>query len=531
MNKIKVFACKSAEKFTQEVCDCLGLPMGEKDSFKFKNDNNFVQFKETVRDYDVYIVQTTQPPVNERIMELLITIDAVKRASAKRITVVLPYFMYSRSDKKDQPRIPVTAKLFAQLIEAAGADRVLTCDLHNIAIQSYFNINCDVLTAKSILQKYFEAKNIEDKVVVATDAGSSKKAYKYAEYFKCPIALVDKRRDGNDDRAIATSVIGDINGKTALIFDDEVSTAGTLVEAANILKAHGAKEVYARVMSRPAMDVMKKAAIAAEAGVEFDLHTVNEVSSHTPNMCRLAPAGKHHMQDLLRAGGVTAVMNQVSHLLNLDAMTVCGKTLGEVIDDAEVKDPEVIHQYSAEGGLAVLYGNLALDGAIVKRCAVRPEMLKFTGKARVFECEEDAVKAILTGLIVKGDCVVIRNEGPAGGPGMREMLSPTSAIAGMGLDADVALITDGRFSGATRGAAIGHVSPEAAVGGPIALIEEGDIIKIDIPANTINVDLSDEELQMRAAKWQPREPKIKTGYLARYAKMVTSGNRGAVLEF
>ena len=222
-------------------------------------------------------------------------------------------------------------------------------------------------------------------------------------------------------------------------------------------------------------------AIAAEAGVDFDLRTVNEISARTPNLCRLAPAGKHHMQDLHRAGGVPAVMKEVSHLLHLDCRTVSGTTLGEVIACAEVKDREVIQHYSDEGGLAVLYGNLAPDGAIVKRCAVRPEMLVFTGNARVFECEEDAVKAILSGKIVKGDCVVIRNEGPAGGPGMREMLSPTSAIAGMGLDADVALITDGRFSGATRGAAIGHISPEAVSGGMIALVEEGDRIKINIP--------------------------------------------------
>ena len=245
MNKIKVFACKSAEKFTKEVCDCLGLPIGEKDSFKFKNDNNFVQFKETVRDYDVYIIQTTEPPVNERIMELLITIDAAKRASAKRITAVLPYFMYSRSDKKDQPRIPVTAKLMAQLLEAAGADRVITCDLHNPAIQSYFDIYCDRLSGKQLLEKYFQNKGLEDIVVVATDAGSSKKAYKYSEFFECPLALIDKRRESNNDSAVATNIIGDVKGKTALIFDDEVSTAGTLVEAANILKEHGAKEIYA----------------------------------------------------------------------------------------------------------------------------------------------------------------------------------------------------------------------------------------------------------------------------------------------
>ena len=245
MEKIKIFACNSAEKFTKEICDCLNLPMGQRDSFKFTNDNNFIQLKETVRDYDVYIVQTTQPPVNERIMELLIMVDTVRRASAKRITVVLPYFMYSRSDKKDQPRIPVTAKLMAQLLEAAGVNRVLTCDLHNSAIQSYFDINCDRITGVHLLEKYFENKHLENIVVVATDAGSSKKAYKYSHFFDCPLALIDKRRDDNNDRAIATNIIGDVKGKTVLIFDDEVSTAGTLVEAAKILQEHGAKEIYA----------------------------------------------------------------------------------------------------------------------------------------------------------------------------------------------------------------------------------------------------------------------------------------------
>ena len=247
MENIKIFACNSAEKFTQEICDTLGLPMGKKESFKFANDNNFVQLLETVRDEDVFIVQTTMPPVNERIMELLITIEAAKRASARRITAVLPYFMYSRSDKKDQPRIPVTAKLMATLLEAAGADRVITCDLHNAAIQAYFDINCDRLTAKHLLEKYFQAKNLENIVVVATDAGSSKKAYKYSHFFDCPLALIDKRREDNNDKAVATNIIGDIKGKTALIFDDEVSTAGTLVEAANILKENGAKEIYAGV--------------------------------------------------------------------------------------------------------------------------------------------------------------------------------------------------------------------------------------------------------------------------------------------
>jgi len=270
-------------------------------------------------------------------------------------------------------------------------------------------------------------------------------------------------------------------------------------------------------------------AIAAEAGVDFDLHSVNEISSRTPNLCRLAPAGRHHMQDLNRAGGVSAVMKQISNLLELDVMTVCGKTLREVISGAEVKDKEVIQHYSSEGGLAVLYGNLAPDGSIVKRCAVRSEMLKFTGKARVFECEEDAVKAILSGKIVKGDCVVIRNEGPAGGPGMREMLSPTSAIAGMGLDADVALITDGRFSGATRGAAIGHVSPEAVSGGNIALVEEGDLIKIDIPDFRLELLVDENTLAQRRNKKVFAPERQLTGYLKRYVKFVSSADKGAKL--
>ena len=270
-------------------------------------------------------------------------------------------------------------------------------------------------------------------------------------------------------------------------------------------------------------------AIAAETGVDFDLHSINEISAATPNLCRLAPAGKHHMQDLHRAGGVSAVMKKISHLLKLDTVTVSGKTLGEVIANAEVKDETVIHKYSDEGGLAVLYGNLALDGGIVKRCAVHPEMLQFTGKARVFECEEDAVKAILSGKIVKGDCVVIRNEGPAGGPGMREMLSPTSAIAGMGLDADVALITDGRFSGATRGAAIGHVSPEAVSGGTIALVEEGDLIKIDIPNFKLELLVDENILAERRSKKDFSSKRQLSGYLKRYAKLVSSADKGAKL--
>lgn len=245
MKNIKIFACKSAEEFTKEICDYLDLEPGKIESYKFKNDNNFIQIGETVREEDVYIVQTTVPPVNERIMELLITIDAMKRASAKRINVVLPYFPYSRSDKKDQPRVPVTAKLIAELLEAAGANRVITCDLHNPAIQAYFNIQCDRLTGEFLLERYFTDKNLNDLVVVATDAGSSKKAYKYSEYFKCPMALIDKRRSGNDDNAKAINIIGDVSEKNALIFDDEISTGGTMMEAVKIVKAHGAKAVYA----------------------------------------------------------------------------------------------------------------------------------------------------------------------------------------------------------------------------------------------------------------------------------------------
>lgn len=245
MENIKIFACKGAEKFTKEICDYLDLPMGEMDILKFKNDNTFVQIKETVREQDVYIVQTTTPPVNERVMELLIAIDAFKRAATKSINVVLPYYIYSRSDKKDQPRIPVTAKLMQQLLEAAGATRVITCDLHNPAIQAYFNINCDRLSAQNILQKYFSEKKLKDMVIVATDAGSSKKAYKYSEYFGCPIALIDKRRTGNDDKAVATTVIGEVKDKQAIIFDDEVDTAGSLIGTARILENFGAKEIYA----------------------------------------------------------------------------------------------------------------------------------------------------------------------------------------------------------------------------------------------------------------------------------------------
>lgn len=265
MKNIKIFSCsESAKPFTEEICSILNLPLGKMTSLKFKNDNNFVQILESVRDQDVYIVQTTTPPVNERIMEMLITIDALKRASAKRINVILPYFMYSRSDKKDQPRIPITAKLIAQLIEAAGATRVTTCDLHNSAIQAYFNqINCDRLTAQFLLQSYIKEKNIpiDEMVIVATDAGSSKKAYKYSEYFGCPIAMIDKRREGNDDRAIASTVIGDVTNKYAIIFDDEVDTAGSLIETVNILEKYKAKKIYAGcthgVLSGPAIERIK----------------------------------------------------------------------------------------------------------------------------------------------------------------------------------------------------------------------------------------------------------------------------------
>ena len=243
--EIKVFACPTAEKFAKEICQNLDVRLGKMNVMKFKNDNTFVQILETVRDKDVYIVQTTQPPVNERIMELLISIDALKRASAGRINVVLPYYMYSRSDKKDQPRVPVTAKLFAQMLEVAGATRVITCDLHNPAIEAYFNINCDKLSAKTLLQDYFQNKKLENMVVVATDAGSSKKAHKYSEFFGCPLALIDKRRDGNDDKAIASNVIGDVRGKQAIIFDDEIDTAGSIIETARILAEHNAKEIYA----------------------------------------------------------------------------------------------------------------------------------------------------------------------------------------------------------------------------------------------------------------------------------------------
>ena len=277
-------------------------------------------------------------------------------------------------------------------------------------------------------------------------------------------------------------------------------------------------------------------AIAHEAGVELNMEIANELSAKTPNLCHLAPAGPTYIEDLNEAGGVYAVMNELNKkgLLYTDLITVTGKTVGENIEGCVNKNPEVIrpidNPYSETGGIAVLKGNLAPETAVVKRSAVAPEMMVHEGPARVFDCEEDAIAAIKGGKIVPGDVVVIRYEGPKGGPGMREMLNPTSAIAGMGMGSTVALITDGRFSGASRGASIGHVCPEAAQGGPIALIEEGDIISINIPENRLDVKVSEEEMQKRREKWQPRQPRVTTGYLARYEKMVTSANRGAVLE-
>ena len=277
-------------------------------------------------------------------------------------------------------------------------------------------------------------------------------------------------------------------------------------------------------------------AIAHEAGVEINLDIANQISAKTPNLCHLAPAGHHYMEELNEAGGIYAVMNELNKkgLLYTDLITATGKTVGENIEGCVNKNTEIIRPvsepYSETGGIAVLRGNIAPDSCVVKRSAVVPEMMVHEGPARVFDCEEDAIAAIKGGKIVSGDVVVIRYEGPKGGPGMREMLNPTSAIAGMGLGSSVALITDGRFSGASRGASIGHVSPEAAVGGPIALIEEGDIIAIDIPSNTINVKVSDDELEKRKAAWTPKEPRVKTGYLSRYASMVTSADKGAILK-
>lgn len=277
-------------------------------------------------------------------------------------------------------------------------------------------------------------------------------------------------------------------------------------------------------------------AIAREAGVELNVDIANDISSKTPNLCHLAPAGHTYIEELNEAGGVYAVMNELNkkNLLYTDIITATGKTVGENIKGCVNKNPEVIrpveNPYSVTGGIAVLKGNLAPDSGVVKQSAVVPEMMVHEGPARVFDCEEDAIAAIKGGKIVAGDVVVIRYEGPKGGPGMREMLNPTSAIAGMGLGSSVALITDGRFSGASRGASIGHVCPEAAVGGPIALVEEGDIIKINIPQHSLSVDISDEEMEKRRANWQPRQPRVTSGYLARYAALVTSANKGATLE-
>lgn len=277
-------------------------------------------------------------------------------------------------------------------------------------------------------------------------------------------------------------------------------------------------------------------AIANEAGVEINLDIVNEISGRVPNLCKLAPAGNHFIQDLYAAGGVQAVMKELTkkNLIHVDLMTVTGKTVGENIDKAKVLDNNIIRDienpYSASGGIAVLRGNIAPDGAVVKRAAVAPEMLVHKGPARVFDSEDAAIEAIYNGKIVKGDVVIIRYEGPKGGPGMREMLGPTSAIAGMGLDKNVALITDGRFSGATRGASIGHVSPEAMEGGPIGVVKDGDIISIDIPNGKLNVEISDDEIKARQAGWSAPEPRITKGYLGRYAKLVTSASTGAVLK-
>lgn len=267
MENIKIFACsKLAESFTEEICNQLELPMGKINHMKFKNDNNFVQVLETVREQDVYLIQVATPPINERIMELLITIDAMKRASARNINVVVPYFPYSRSDKKDQPRVPITAKLIAEIIEAAGATRVITCDLHNPSIEAYFNnINCDRLSGETLLEEYFKQKELDNMVIVATDAGSSKKAYKYSQYFNCPIAMVDKRREGNDDRAIANTIIGDVKDKNAIIFDDEIDTAGSIMETVKVLEKFGAKAIYAGcthgVLSGPAIERIKNSNI------------------------------------------------------------------------------------------------------------------------------------------------------------------------------------------------------------------------------------------------------------------------------
>jgi dihydroxy-acid dehydratase len=282
--------------------------------------------------------------------------------------------------------------------------------------------------------------------------------------------------------------------------------------------------------------VLHLAAIAREAGVDFDLNLINRISQATPHLCSLSPGGKYHVEDLYRAGGIPAVMQELLHagLINGDCLTVTGKTVVEACASAAILNPDVIrtmdNPYHKQGGLAVLFGNLAPDGCVVKQSAVRDEMLRHQGPARVFDSEASACQAILSGQIHKGDVVIIRYEGPKGGPGMQEMLSPTSAIAGMGLDDSVALITDGRFSGGTRGAAIGHISPEAASGGPLAVVCEGDLISIDIPGKTITLDISDSKIQSRLSTWKPPEPKITSGYLARYARNVSSASTGAIVK-
>jgi dihydroxy-acid dehydratase len=280
--------------------------------------------------------------------------------------------------------------------------------------------------------------------------------------------------------------------------------------------------------------VLHLTAIAHEAGIDFPLKMINEISERTPTLCRLRPAGEHHIEDLDRAGGIPAVMKELKELLNLDAKTVSGKSVGEVIADSQVKDKEVIRSvstaHSAVGGLAILFGNLAPEGAVVKRSAVVPEMMVHQGPARVFDSEEEATEKIMGGGIKRGEVIVIRYEGPRGGPGMREMLTPTSLVSGMGLDKEVALVTDGRFSGATRGAAIGHVSPEAASRGPIAALQNGDIIKVDIPGYKLEVQLGEKEISQRLARLKEFEPKVKTGYLARYSEKVCSASTGAVLS-
>ncbi len=282
--------------------------------------------------------------------------------------------------------------------------------------------------------------------------------------------------------------------------------------------------------------VLHLPAIAREAGIDFSLELVNDISKRTPNLCRLSPAGDYHIEDLYYAGGVEAVLNELlaNHLIDGGLMTVSGCTVKDNIGSSSIKDSNVIRRvsdpYSKDGGIAILWGNLAPEGCVVKKSAVDPAMLKHKGKAKVYSSEEEAMQAILAKKVSKGDVVVIRYEGPKGGPGMREMLSPTSAIAGIGLDKEVALITDGRFSGATKGASIGHVCPEAQAGGPIAIVKEGDLIEIDIPENRLTLAVDEDEIKRRLSSWSPPEPKIREGYLARYAKLVAPASKGAVLE-